>query len=486
MLRNPKLTDHMITIRKFILLFILALVLSCQYFVSCKTGSLSGRLIITQVPGNNQHPDIISGESWRYPSRAHIAALDTDNPESITVLTDGFYSACSPEISYDGKYMLFAGQQNEGDLWQIWEMNLDNMKTNQVTSFKGHCIDPAYLPGGRLVFTRLTENDTVKTAHCLYTCNLDGSDVRQITFHPNSNYATTVLKDGRLLTISRQLFPDGGDQMFMVLRPDGTKADMFYKGNEGTILISNPRETSNGKIYFIETNENSKFSGDIVSVDYNRPLHTWVNYTAGINGSFYAVLPEQSGKFMVSFRESESERYALYEFDPVNRSLGNAVYHNPDYDITDIVKAVKYDRPRKLPSEVDMHVKTGLLLCQDIHFMGFQSILDNPGPDRASMIEVLGIDSTYGVVPVEEDGSFYLKVLADTPFRIQTLDKDGHVLYGPCSWLYLRPNERRGCVGCHENLELVPVNRIPVAVRSDPVIIPVHITEIKEKVVELE
>jgi hypothetical protein len=102
------------------------------------------------------------------------------------------------------------------------------------------------------------------------------------------------------------------------------------------------------------------------------------------------------------------------------------------------------------------------------------------------MIEVLGTDSTYGVVPVEEDGSFYLKVLADIPFQIQILDEDSNVLYGPCSWLWLRPNERRGCVGCHEDLELVPVNRIPLAVRKDPIIIPVYITDIKEKVIELE
>jgi hypothetical protein len=133
-----------------------------------------------------------------------------------------------------------------------------------------------------------------------------------------------------------------------------------------------------------------------------------------------------------------------------------------------------------------MNVKTGLLLCQDINVTGFQSVINSPGTPKASMIEVLGIDSTYGIVPVEEDGSFYLKVIANEPFQIRTLDKDGHILCGPCSWLWLRPNERRGCVGCHEDPELVPINRIPLAVKKPPVIIPVHVSEVKEKVVELE
>ena len=189
---------------------------------------------------------------------------------------------------------------------------------------------------------------------------------------------------------------------------------------------------------------------------------------------------------MVSYRKSDAERYSLYEFDPEKKSLGHTVYHNTEYDIIDIVAAGKYDRPKKLPSEVDMHVKTGLLLCQDINVMGFQPTPNSPGTPKASMIEVLGIDSTYGVVPVEEDGSFYLKVLADKPFQIRSLDENGRVLYGPCSWLWLRPNERRGCVGCHEDPELVPVNRIPLAVIKLPVIIPVHISGVKEKVVELE
>jgi len=443
-------------------------------------------LVITQTPGNIQDLNFSTGESWRYVPKAQIAALNPENPESLKILTDEFYSACYPEISYDGKYMLFAAQKNEGDLWQIWEMDLRNRKSRKIISLNENCIDPAYLPGRRMVFSKLTRNDTVKEAHCLFTCNLDGSALRQITFNPHASFATAVLKDGRLLTISRQLLPDHGEPMLMVSRPDGTKSDMFYKGNEATAFINRARETSEGKIIFIEADINNALSGNVVLINYNRPLHTRVNLTADISGSFYSVLPVQSDKFIVSYRKSDTEHFALYEFNPEKQSLGRTIYHNPDYDIIDVVEAGKYDRPRKLPSEVDLKVKTGLLLCQDINFKGFQSASNNPGTPKAHIIEVLGIDSTYGVVNVAEDGSFYLKILADLPFQIQILDEDSSVLDGPCSWLWLRPNERRGCVGCHENPELVPVNRIPLAVRRDPEIIPTSITKIKEKIIELE
>lgn len=443
-------------------------------------------LIITQAPCTAGDPDYFAGASWRVLPKAQIAALDPGKYGKSKVLTDEFHSACYPEISYDGKSMIFAAQKKEGDLWQIWEMDLRSLKSRKVISLGEDCFDPAYLPGGRMVFTRLTRNDTVKSAYCLYTCDLDGSALRQVTFSPQSCFATTVLKDGRLLTVSRQLLPGQETPMFMVLRPDGTKADMFYEGDEGTSLISRGRETTDGKIVFIEAEKGSPSKQHAISINYSRPLHSRINLIPGPEGAFNSVLPLSPGSLLLSYRMPDSVNFALYEFDPAMKSPGKVIYANQELNILDAVVAEKYQKPKKLPSEVDMHVKTGLLLCQDINFMGFESTIHNPGIPKASMIEVLGIDSTYGVVPVEEDGSFYLKVLADTPFRIRTLDKDGRVLYGPCSWLWLRPNERRGCVGCHEDPELVPVNRIPLAVKTDPAIIPVHITRVKEKVVELE
>ena len=317
-------------------------------------------------------------------------------------------------------------------------------------------------------------------------CNLDGSGIRQITFSPADNLATTVLNDGRLLTFNRQLLPVKGDPLLMVMRPDGTKADMFYRSNEGKLLISSAYETPDGKLVFIESGKDNTSESDLVSVTYNRPLHTRAVLTSGIDGDFCSVMPVSTNKYLVSCRKSDSENFALYEFDPENKMLGQMIFSDPGYNIVDAVLVEKYERPKKLPSEVDMDVKTGLLLCQNINLLntGIQS--DYSGSRKGLKIEVLGVDTTYGVVQAEEDGSFQLKVMADTPFSIRTLDEKGNVVSGPCSWLWLRPNERRGCVGCHEDPELVPENRVSMAIRKSPVIIPVHITDIKEKIVELE
>jgi hypothetical protein len=473
--------------RTLILSEIILVGLACTISVSCsKNTSVDNKLILTEVPGNIHLPDYSSGASWRNLSGARIISIDIERPGSQKTLTKDFYSACSPEISYDGKFLLFAGQHKENDPWQIWEMNLKTRKYTQVTSGTEECIDPAYLPGERIVFSKLTVNDTVKSAHCLFTCNADGSGSRQITFSPDDNLATAVLKDGRLLTVKHQLLPVQGGPMLTVMRPDGTKSEKFYAGTGNSIYPNRAHETDDGRIIFAESDSESRTGFRLVSISYNRPLHTGTDVASSIPGDFYDVLPLSSDKYLVSYRKSGSDRFALYEFNPEMGSLGQAVFNDPDYHVLDIVRVKPYERPKKLPSEVDMQVKTGLLLCQDVNFKD-PFLTDNSIAMRKALkIEVLGVDTTYGVVDVEKDGSFQLKVMADKPFRIRTLDKDGNVVGGPCSWLWLRPNERRGCIGCHENPELAPENIVSLAVKKPPVIIPVHITDVKEKLVELE
>jgi hypothetical protein len=74
-------------------------------------------------------------------------------------------------------------------------------------------------------------------------------------------------------------------------------------------------------------------------------------------------------------------------------------------------------------------------------------------------------------VEVKEDGSFYLKLDADTPFRMEALNSQGETLRGPSDWIYLRPGERRACTGCHADPELAPENIQPLAVREDPAVL---------------
>jgi hypothetical protein len=448
---------------------------------------MQGMIIITRSKADMGDKNFVTGDSWRYLPNSQIIAINPEKPGKSTVeLSKGFFSARAPEISFDGKSMIFAGRKNQGDPWQIWEMNFENSDVKQVTSSKENCTDPACLPGGMVVFSQSAENDSLKGGHSLYSCSLDGSGLRRLTYNPHTYFANDVLKDGRILTISKQVFPDQKKQNLFVLRPDGTKADLFYGPGETGIILSRPWETENGKIIFIEADISKPEKGEIISISYNRPLHSKTNLTSGTDGDFSSVSPGISGKFLVSYRKSPQGRYSLCEFDPETRTIARTIYENPDYNILEAMVVRPHERPKKLPSEVDIQVKTGLLMCQDINVIDPEVRARMSQMIKGKSIEVIGIDSLLGVADVEDDGSFYLKVKANTPFRIRTLDINGKVINGPCDWIWLRPNERRGCVGCHEDHEMTPENRIPMAVKKSPVKVPMHIVKLKEKTVELE
>ncbi|HKK41380.1 MAG TPA: hypothetical protein VJ963_03140 [Bacteroidales bacterium] len=467
----------------------LSVALTCSsvlYLSSCSSKPHEGLVIITQVSDRPEDINYIDGNSWRYVPQSRIAEFDPANPEgSLKVLTSGFYSAHSPEVSSDGKSLLFAGQKNESDHWEIYEMDLGSSDIRQITSLENNCTDPAYMPLGGIVFSGNIPDDSIKSGHSLFTGMLVGTDINRITFNPHTYFASTVLSDGRILSISRKVYPKSGKAKLMVMRPDGTKCELFYNGPTGTTIVSRPRETNDNKIVFIEAPETKDGAGKVVSVEYNNPYETRKVLTGDYDGSFQSVFPEPGGKFLVTYKNQGDNKYSVYEFDPATGKLGEKMINNNDYDILEAVDVKVHPRARKLPSEVHPDILTGLIVCQDAQLLDPVASAKNPGIKRTARFEVIGIDSAMGDFEPEPDGSFYLRVKADKPFRLISLDSNGNVIQS-CDWLWLRPNERRGCVGCHENPELAPANRIPLAVKKEPIGIPRHVSKIEEIFIDTE
>jgi hypothetical protein len=456
------------------------------FLTSCREKLNEGSIILTRTAEKIENSGFSAVDSWKQILRSEIIAIEPGKPDaSPKLLTSSFYSARSPEISDDGQFMIFAGQKNDGDKWQIWETDLGNLKTRQLTKLKGDCTDPAYLPLGRFLFTSHSATDSLKSEESIFTSNTDGTDHKRITYNPDRYLASHVLSDGRILTIGVQEFPETGDQKFMVMRPDGTKSELFYKGSDGSELSGRGLETNNGRIIFIEFEKNKQSKGNLISINYNRPLHSSLNLSSEIEGDFRAVFPQLSGRMLVSYRKAATDRYALYEFDPDNKSLGKPIYSSNDFDVLEIVDVKKHTRPRKLPSEVNAALKTGLIMCQDVNIEEDTMKISGALLKKVSKVEIMGVDSSLGRFKPSSDGSFYLKVVANMPFQIRTLDEAGNVIK-KCDWIWLSTNERRGCVGCHEDQEIVPDNRIPLAVKKAPIGIPVHVNKIKDKMIDTE
>ena len=421
---------------------------------SCQLNSYQGKIVMVQAPADESE------------SGSHFGLLDPAKEEVQPLLAeDKFFMVGSPDVSFDGERLLFEAKQNSNDKWQIWELYLKESDLKQITGADSDCRYPAYLPDGRIVYSRYVQDGATAGYHVLETSDLSGDEKRQITFDPVDYSNSMVLRDGRLLVTAKQIHPFEEETQLMVMRPDGTKKELFYGAEGHLIQAHGASETGEGLIVFSESKQ-EETGGKLVSVRYNSPSNSKEELAPGSFGDFSSVNPGFSGELMISFRIKPGNSYDLYSYDAGLDKALKPLFSDPEINTLDAKALAPRERPKKLPSAVDLEKHTALLLCQDANFTGRAM---NGSDRKAVRVELLGLHGSLGQADLEEDGSVYLKVAADVPFRMQTLDEEGSLVQGPSSWINLRPNERRGCVGCHAGSERAPFNRQPLAVQKAPV-----------------
>jgi hypothetical protein len=413
-----------------------------------------GIIIFTAVPVNH---DV----NAKFPEGAKIFSLDKVG-ENPVLLTQKFYSSRSPEVSFDGLKMLFTTQAKKGDVWQIWEMDLPSSEAKQITNRESNCTDPAYLPNGQIVFSSPTlKLKKLPGIIALFTIEKDGTNEKQITYHPNNDQNPTVLGDGRILTNSYRVYPDVGRNHQLVLRPDGTKAELYYRPKGGNELISRGWETEDGHYVYIEKPQAG--AGRVIIINQNRPLDSETDISSPYPGEFHSVFPIQNDEYLVSYQEDYEQKYKLYLMEIKGSSTLDLLYASNDYHIIEPVVVKIRTKPKNLPSRIVESDENGTILCMDADLSQDMSS-DVTLSTKTFAVEVLGINNSLGKVPVAADGSFYIEVPSNTPIRFQTYNESEQMIRGPSDWIWVRPKERRGCIGCHEDKELTPENRVPLAV----------------------
>jgi len=125
----------------------------------------------------------------------------------------------SPELSYDGKTILFAYTQakayekyrgKEAYEWgpeisyHIFKVNSDGTGLVQLTDGPWNDFDPSFLPNGRIVFVSERRGGYLRCGrHCpvytMYSMAPDGSDIICISFHETHEWHPSVNNDGMIV-----------------------------------------------------------------------------------------------------------------------------------------------------------------------------------------------------------------------------------------------------------------------------------------------
>ncbi len=462
-------------------------------------------MVLTQLPADETTEGLKASADGTLRSDYGLGArLVRVTPEGATeILSEDFHSACDPAPSFDGARLLFAGKKTAADDWNIYEMALDGSVVRQITQGLGDCRCPAYqsslytlkpvgvpsVPEYHLMFvagTGTVNEYGDSRATSLYSCKLDGTTVRRLTYNLSSDLDPCLLPDGRLVFASWQRSRLGGGPAGHIglfgLNIDGSDYAGFATG-QGKRIKQMPCVTTRGLVVFVEADAVGwDGAGSLGSVTLQRPLHSYRPLTGDDQGRFHCPSPLPDGRILVSRRShDDADNYGVYAFDP-DRGQIEAVFDDPQWH--DIQAKAVHARPEPdgrasaVPEHVDESARSGKFYCLNVYTSDLDPSWLPPGSvKRLRVLEGVpkgnvaahGIPSLaqrriLGEAPVEKDGSFNIEIPANTAIELQTLDADGMALRR-CGWIWAKDYARQGCIGCHEDPELTPENVMVEAVK---------------------
>ena len=157
---------------------------------------------------------------WGGPDRRWKIRFDGQGNQSGEVTEGG--SFLSPDLSFDGKEILFAyvecrgdtrhrhhtdpnkGHWAEGRCYHVFKVNVDGSELVQLTDGTWNDFDPAWLPNGRIVFNSERRGGYLRCGrvcptYTLYDMAGDGSGINCLSFHETNEWNPSVTNDGRII-----------------------------------------------------------------------------------------------------------------------------------------------------------------------------------------------------------------------------------------------------------------------------------------------
>lgn len=436
--------------------------------------------VVTQTPiaaAQAPQPDRLDPDA-RYPAGSRIVLVSASGGSAdIGVLSGDLHAAGAPAVSPDAERVLFAGRRAADTPWAIYEVRIARSRPRKVMDTGNDCIDPAYLPAGRIVFTCREAGATPSGASTwsLYTAAQDGSDLRRVTFGPGAAFDPTVLRDGRVLFSMRRA-QDASAALFTV-NPDGTLLDEFV-GNHERKHELRPRATADGGVLFIAAQVEFESQIERVELGYPSTSRRQLPVTGASMSSRLvdplSAEPLPDGQILFAARAARSPSWGIFRAREDER-YAEPVLDTAEWHEVEAVPLVGRVAPRGRPSIIDPSVPNGALVCYDTQRTDGRIGPAETAPRAVTVsIHSRGVMATgeheilLGRLPVEPDGSFFVEVPADTPLRVVSFDEQGAQI-AASGWFWVRPGEVRACFGCHEGRDSAPINRTIAALSSDPV-----------------
>lgn len=405
-----------------------------------------------------------------------------------TVLWDAGDGAIgSPATSYDGRWIYFA-MAAEGDaFFHLHRIPADGGRPEQLTDGPFHDIDPCELPDGRLVFssTRIGvfEEYHNPPSRALFVRELDGA-IHPLTHTIVFDNEPRMLADGRILFLRSDNFFDRGkvETRLHAIYPDGTTGQTEfglengpeYGGRLRAFSVGSAAPLVDGRVAWVDGKQ-------VLLARPGEPQRMWRRIP--ITAADLAALPDSRLVGTVVGGDSGSgwpfNRIAI--IDPDSRESGAVTLHDSSNGpVHSPIFVGASPKPHRIAERVDAAAtdrpgETGVFYCQDVrlthnttagweHVRAVRVLAGKGLKYRSShsyLVHAGNETVDLGTVPLAPDGSFAVEVPANTAIAFQAVDAEGRSELNQMSWIYVKPGESRGCVGCHQ-----PRQNAPPVVRS--------------------
>lgn len=202
----------------------------------------------------------------------------SDKPELVDLLKDsvvqngrlkgvkldstwGFLAPC---LSYDAKKIFFAAADTKNprhvyewttdNCYHLFSVNIDGTELTQLTDGPWNDIDPCLLPNGRVAFISERRGGYGRCharpcpSYTLHSMNADGSDIVALSVHETNEWAPTVDKNGMIVYTRWDYVDRGFNQAHhpWITFPDG-RDSRAIQGNYSEIEQSRPHFETNLK-----------------------------------------------------------------------------------------------------------------------------------------------------------------------------------------------------------------------------------------------
>lgn len=159
------------------------------------------------------------------------------NGKIISQLTNSEGYDAEATVSPDGKKVVFTSDRS-GDL-ELWTMNIDGSDLKQITKGLGYDGGAFFSPDGKKIVFRASRPSTEEeqkeykdllsqglvspTKMEIYTCNIDGNELKQITNLGKANWAPFYTPDGKKIIFSSNHHSQKGyDFQLWLINTDGS------------------------------------------------------------------------------------------------------------------------------------------------------------------------------------------------------------------------------------------------------------------------